>query len=107
MPVSRKLLCSIFLAFTFSLSVIFTSMQAKSAFAEPNFGAAGDWGCNSNTAKTVSNIRSHSSPERVFGLGDYSYEESGSDSADCWLDIISSIKSRTKITIGNHEDDST
>ena len=106
MPVSKRLLCSIFLACTLSLSVIFTSLQAKSAFAEPNFGAAGDWGCNSNTAKTVSNIRSHTSPERVFGLGDYSYIESGSDSADCWLDIISAIKSRTKISIGNHEDDS-
>jgi Calcineurin-like phosphoesterase len=99
-------MCSIFMAFTLSLSVIITSMQVQSAFAEPNFGAAGDWGCNSNTGKTVSNIRSHSSPERVFALGDYSYRTDGSASDDCWLNIISAIKSRTRITIGNHEDDS-
>ena len=102
MPVSRKLLCSIFLACTLSISVVFTAMQAQSAFAEPNFGAAGDWGCNSNTRSTVSNIRSHSSPERVFALGDYSY----TSTPNCWLDIIDPIKSRTRIAIGNHEDDS-
>jgi len=102
MPVSRMLFCSIFLACTLSVSIIFTSMQEKSAFAEPNFGAAGDWGCTSNTKKTVSNIRSHSSPERVFALGDYSY----TSTPTCWLNIIDAIKSRTRIAIGNHEDDS-
>ena len=71
-------------------------------FAEPNFGAAGDWGCSSNAGKTVSNIRSHNSPERVLALGDYSYD----DTANCWLNIIDPIKSRMRITIGNHEDDS-
>jgi Calcineurin-like phosphoesterase len=71
-------------------------------FAEPNFGAAGDWGCNSNTGSTVNNIRSHNSPERVFALGDYSY----TSTPTCWLDRIDSIKSRTRIAIGNHEDDS-
>jgi hypothetical protein len=59
-------------------------------------------GCNSNTGKTVSNIRSHNSPERVLVLGDYSY----TSTPTCWLDKISAIKSRTRITIGNHEDDS-
>ena len=106
MPVSKKLLCSIFMASTLSLSVIIISMQVRSVFAEPNFGASGDWGCGSNAGKTVSNIRSHNSPERVFALGDYSYLEEGSSSDDCWLNIISAIKSRTRITIGNHEDDS-
>jgi len=71
-------------------------------FAEPNFGAAGDWGCNSNTKSTVSNIRSHNSPERILALGDYSY----TSTPTCWLNIIDAIKSRTRIAIGNHEDDS-
>ncbi|CAN5470443.1 hypothetical protein BH18THE1_BH18THE1_17670 [soil metagenome] len=66
-----------------------------------NAGAAGDWGCNSNTKSTLSNIRSHNSPERIFALGDYSYQSS----ANCWLDIISPVKSITRIAIGNHEDD--
>ena len=83
----------------FAFSLIF---ETNYAAAEPNFGAAGDWGCNSNTGKTVSNIRSHNSPERVFALGDYSY----TSIPTCWLNIIDPIKSRTRITIGNHEDDS-
>jgi predicted phosphodiesterase len=101
MLLSKKLSCSIFMALTLVLSVLFTSMQANSAFAQ-NFGAAGDWGCNSNTEQTVSNIRSHNSPERVFALGDYSY----TSTPTCWLNIIDPIKSRTRIAIGNHEDDS-
>jgi len=83
----------------FAFSLIF---ETNYAFAEPNFGAAGDWGCNSNTEDTVDNIRSHASPERVFALGDFSY----TSTPTCWLDRIDSIKSRTRITIGNHEDDS-
>jgi len=83
------------------LTIFFSSFQANYALAI-NFGAAGDWGCNSNTGKTVSNIRSHNSPERILALGDYSY----TSTPTCWLDIIDSIKNRTRITIGNHEDDS-
>jgi Calcineurin-like phosphoesterase len=89
---------------TLVLSVLFTSMQANSAFAF-NFGAAGDYGCNSNTQKTLNNIKSHRQPvERHLALGDYSYQSTGT----CWLNMIdsSNLKSRTKITIGNHEDDS-
>jgi Calcineurin-like phosphoesterase len=87
-------------AVVFSFFLVF---EVNYSFAEPNFGAAGDWGCSSNTKSTVSNIRSHNSPERVFGIGDYSY----TSTPTCWLDIIDAIKSRTRIAIGNHEDDST
>jgi len=92
------------MACTLLLSVLFTSMQANSAFADPNFGAAGDYGCNSNTQKTLSNIKSHTTVERHLALGDYSYQSTGT----CWLNMIdsSNLKSRTRITIGNHEDDS-
>jgi len=83
------------------LTIFFASIQANYTYAI-NFGAAGDWGCNSNTGKTVSNIRSHNSPERILALGDYSY----TSTPTCWLDIIDAIKNRTKIAIGNHEDDS-
>lgn len=61
----------------------------------------GGWGCNSNTGKTVTNIKGNS-PERVLALGDYSYVST----ATCWLTKISSIKSITKLAIGNHEDES-
>jgi Calcineurin-like phosphoesterase len=86
-------------ALIFSFFLVF---EVNYSLAEPNFGAAGDWGCSSNTKSTVSNIRSHNSPERVFGIGDYSY----TSTPTCWLSIIDAIKSRTRIAIGNHEDDS-
>jgi len=104
MFVSKMLSFSILMACALSLSVIFTSMQANSAFADFNFGAAGDFGCSSNAGKTLSNIKSHTSVERVLALGDYFYQSTGT----CWLNMIdsSNLKSRTRIAIGNHEDDS-
>ena len=73
----------------------------KFAHADFNFDAVGDWGCNSNTKNTVTNIQGKK-PERVLGLGDYSY----SSTATCWLNTINPIKSITRINIGNHEDQS-
>jgi predicted phosphodiesterase len=95
-----KLISSIILASMVSLSIVLFSFNSNYASAF-NFGAAGDWGCNSNTQKTLANIRSHSSPERVLALGDYSYLST----ATCWLNIINPVKSVTRIAIGNHEDD--
>src|SRR5687768_9088956 len=67
-----------------------------------NFGAAGDWGCKSNTQATVSNMDAKN-PQVVFGLGDYSYTSTGS----CWFSSIDpEIDNQMKIAIGNHEDDS-
>ena len=68
------------------------------SFVPFNFAAAGDWGCNSNSKKNVQSILSKET-ELVLGLGDYSYEAD----ADCWLDTISPINSKMKITIGNHD----
>ena len=67
-----------------------------------NFGAAGDWGCTSNTDATLANMNGKT-PERVFGLGDYSYASTGS----CFFTKIdgSGLTGKTKIAIGNHEDD--
>ncbi len=64
-----------------------------------NFGAVGDFGCNSSTDATVDNILDKN-PELVLGLGDYSYQAT----ADCWLARIQPIDSITRINIGNHED---
>lgn len=65
-----------------------------------NFDAVGDWGCNSNTQSTVNNIKGKN-PERIIALGDYSYQPT----ATCWINAINSIKSVTRINIGNHEND--
>src|SRR5206468_10246133 len=105
-------LCMMFLGDAKSSSIVMTVValifsfflvfEVNYSLAEPNFGAAGDWGCSSNTQSTVSNIQSHNSPELVFGIGDYSY----TSTPTCWLNIIDPIKSKMRIAIGNHEDDS-
>jgi len=74
--------------------------DVSAATADFNFGTVGDWGCNSNTDDTVDNIDGRN-PERVFALGDYSYQSTGT----CWFNKIAPIDSITKISIGNHEDD--
>ena|GEM_PF-2352442 len=66
-----------------------------------NFVAAGDWACTSKTKDTVENIIDQD-PELVLALGDLSYDSS----AKCWLKIIKPIAEKTKITIGNHESES-
>jgi peptidoglycan/xylan/chitin deacetylase (PgdA/CDA1 family) len=65
-----------------------------------NFGAAGDWGCTTDTTHTVENIISKST-ELVLGLGDYSY----ASTADCWFSTTSLLYNQTKVAIGNHEYD--
>jgi Calcineurin-like phosphoesterase len=94
-----KLISLIIVASMVSLSILVSSFYSNYTFAY-NFGAAGDWGCSSNAQNTLANIRSHTNPERVLGLGDYSYQ----DSATCWLNIMNPVKSVTRIAIGNHED---
>jgi hypothetical protein len=39
----------------------------------------------------------------VIGLGDFSYQ----DTADCWFEIIAPLDDKMKITIGNHDDETT
>jgi hypothetical protein len=77
-----------------------SGLFVKFAHADFNFDSVGDWGCNSNTKNTVTNIQGKK-PERVLALGDYSY----TSTATCWLNTINPIKSITRINIGNHEND--
>jgi hypothetical protein len=91
--ISSLLICSTYVIFGF---------QPASAIDDYNFAAAGDWGCTSNTDATLVNMNGKG-PERVFGLGDYSYASTGS----CFFSKIdaSGLTGKTKIAIGNHEDD--
>ena len=66
-----------------------------------NFVAVGDWDCTSETEDTVDNIIDKD-PELILALGDLSYD----DSAECWLELIEPIADRTKIALGNHENES-
>ena len=92
---------SSFLILTIYALSISVSIEPAQAITDYNFGAAGDWGCNSNTEDTVDNMDAKN-PERVLAIGDYSYTSTGS----CWFSRIAPIDSITEITIGNHEDDS-
>jgi hypothetical protein len=65
-----------------------------------NFVAVGDWDCTSETEDTVENILDQD-PELVLALGDFSY----SGNPDCWFDLIEPIADKTKIVMGNHEDE--
>ena len=83
-------------------------IYAQTTIPNFNIAAAGDWGCNSNTDKTVNSIKNQN-PELILGLGDYSYESS----ADCWLEALKPIynyedpnppnRDKMQISIGNHE----
>jgi hypothetical protein len=64
-----------------------------------NFVAVGDWDCTSETEDTVDNIIDQD-PELVLALGDFSY----SGDPDCWFDLIEPIADKTKIVMGNHEE---
>ena len=96
-----KLIARLATIASFSALVSFcgTSLALTESAFGYNISAAGDWGCNDNTKKTVSNII-NKNPERVLGLGDYSYKTT----ADCWLAIVDPIDEKMKITIGNHDD---
>jgi hypothetical protein len=98
-------LTSILLSSVFSLTLLLAFTVSNYVFADFNFGAAGDYGCNSNTQKTLNNIKSYHVPvERALLLGDYSYQSTGT----CFFNLIdsSNLKDRSKPAIGNHEDDS-
>jgi predicted phosphodiesterase len=70
----------------------------ESAFGY-NVSAAGDWGCNDNAKNTLNSII-NKNPERILGLGDYSYQST----ADCWLAIVDQIDEKMRLSIGNHDD---
>jgi predicted phosphodiesterase len=76
--------------------------KAYGSLSDLNFAAAGDWACNNHTTDTLNNIL-HKNPELVLGLGDFSYEET----ADCWFKIIAPLDDKMKITIGNHDVETT
>jgi predicted MPP superfamily phosphohydrolase len=103
-PFMKRLLALSVMAILLLLSITsltqISSTQIADAQTVPdfNFIAVGDWGCTSNTKKTVTNIVDKN-PELVLGLGDYSYKPT----ADCWLKMVDPIDDKMKIAIGNHD----
>jgi predicted phosphodiesterase len=104
---TTTIIITIFAFVLININNNFDIVYAQTTTTIPNFkiAAVGDWGCNSNTDKTVNSIKAQS-PKLILGLGDYSYESS----ADCWLDTIKPIYNSSnpnannmQISIGNHE----
>jgi hypothetical protein len=81
-------------------SCILTNSQIIALGDVPDFSiaAVGDWGCNPNTAKTITEIVD-SGTSLVIGLGDNSYELTG----DCWLNLIQPISKIIHTAFGNHD----
>ena len=62
--------------------------------------AAGDFGCRPVAQNNIKQIELQK-PDIFLALGDLSYEPS----MDCWYDMTKALDSKTKIAIGNHEDE--
>jgi hypothetical protein len=75
--------------------------KAFRSLSDFNFATAGDWGCE-RSADTVNNIV-NKNPELVIRPRDFSYK----DYANCWFEIIAPLDDKMKITIGNHDDETT
>ncbi|HEY9485279.1 MAG TPA: metallophosphoesterase [Nitrososphaeraceae archaeon] len=62
--------------------------------------AAGDFGCRPVAQNNMKQIEMQK-PDIFLALGDLTYEPT----ADCWYDMTRAFDSKTKIAIGNHEDE--
>ena len=86
-----------------SFSVLVSFCGISLALTESAFGyhlaAAGDWGCNNTTEKTVRSI-TNKNPVLLLDLGDNSYQLT----ADCWFAVTHPLDREMKITVGNHDD---
>ncbi len=62
--------------------------------------AAGDFGCRPVAQNNIKQIELQK-PDIFLALGDLTYEPT----ADCWYAMTNALDSKTKIAIGNHEDE--
>ena len=83
-------ICCIFLKFDLITNV--------SAIDEYNFAIVEDWGCSSDTKKTVNAIE-NKRPELVINFGDLYYKKT----PDCWFDIEDPIDENMMTLLGNHD----
>lgn len=93
--------CSLYIILSISIYCLILSVNLFSILAVTlsyNFAFVGDWGCTSDTKKTVQSI-GDTNPELILDLGDMSYKAT----ADCWLKIVDSIDENMKMIIGNHD----
>ncbi len=74
---------------------LFASVSAMDGY---NFAIVEDWGCSSDTKKTVNAIE-NKRPELVINFGDLYYKKT----PDCWFDIVDSFDENIKTILGNND----
>ena len=95
----------IFLLSVTSLSLIYLLNNSYPVFAQNltkndfNIIATADVGCSIRAQENIKNIEKLH-PELFLVAGDLSYEKT----PDCWFNMTKSLDSKTKVTIGNHDD---
>ena len=75
---------------------IYSENQTKNDF---NIIAIADVGCSIRAEENIKNIEKLN-PELFLVAGDLSYKKT----PDCWFDMTKSLDSKTKVTLGNHDD---
>ena len=73
---------------------LFASVYAMDGY---NFAIVEDWGCSSDTKKTVNAIE-NKRPELVINFGDLYYK-----TPDCWFDIVDSFDENIKAILCNND----
>ncbi|MGZ5471688.1 MAG: metallophosphoesterase [Nitrososphaeraceae archaeon] len=92
------------LSFT-ALSLIYISNNSYQVYAQNlskndfNIIATADVGCSIRAQENIKNIEKLN-PELFLVAGDLSYKKT----PDCWFNMTKSLDSKTKVTIGNHDD---
>jgi len=79
------------------------SSPASGALPDFNFGAAGDWGDNSNSGDTARNMADHG-VELAILLGDLSYGSDSSEINSWWEKDIAPLHGISVAALGNHDD---
>ena len=67
-----------------------------------NFGAAGDWGTNTNTRATADNMK-NKGVELGLGLGDYAYFTGSTAVQNWWNNYMGPLHGKFRGTLGNHD----
>jgi len=79
------------------------SSPASGALPDFNFGAAGDWGDNSNSGDTARNMADHG-VELAILLGDLSYGSDSSEINSWWEKDMAPLHGISVAALGNHDD---
>src|SRR5437867_4566876 len=91
------------LIMTAVISVSSEQLPPSGTYPDFNFGAAGDWGDNSNSRDTAKNMADHG-VELAILLGDLSYGSDSSEINSWWEKDIAPLHGISVAALGNHDD---